>query len=152
MTLDGISTEDWDRVYEAAIEIVNASAIEGDVLCSHHTERLFDLLSELEGRYGRIPSILATRADFTHDLTRALALHEEALSVASDSTSTRLSLQSMIGLMIDENHPDSEIFRRLEALEQVTEVDGCPFDLDELKELQEDFERKRAAPKDRPGR
>jgi len=82
MTPDGISTDDWDRVHEAAIEIVNASAIEDDVLCAHHTERLFDILSELEGRYGRIPGILATRADFADDPTMAIALHEEAVSVA----------------------------------------------------------------------
>ena len=144
MTPDGISTDDWDRVHEAVIEIVNASAIEDDVLCAHHTERLFDILSELESHYGRIPAILATRADFTDDSIMAIALHEEALSVANDPTSTRLSLQSMVRLMIDESYSDSQIACRLEALEQVTEVDGCASDLDELQELKEDFEQKQS--------
>ena len=144
MTPDGISTEDWDRVHKGAIDIVNASAIEDDVLHSHYTERLFDLLSELEVCYGRIPEILATRADFTDNRAEAIALHEEALRVASDPISIRLSLQSLVRLMIGERYAESHILNRLMALEDVTEVDGLASDFEELRELQTDFERMKA--------
>jgi len=48
MTPDGISTKDWDRVQDVVHKIVHASAIKDDVLCEHHSERLFGLLFELE--------------------------------------------------------------------------------------------------------
>lgn len=144
MTPDGVSTEDWGLVHEAVLEIVNASAIDDEVLCAHYTERLFDFLSELEERYGRIPAILATRADFTDDPASAIALHEEALMIANDSTSTRLSLQSLIRLMIDKRQGISEIPGRLKTLERVTPFDGDSSDLEELRQLQSDFERIKA--------
>lgn len=144
MTPDGISTDDWGRVHEAVVEVVSASSIEDDALCSHHIERLFDLLSKLEARYGRIPGILATRADFTDDPETAIALHEEALSVASDPTSTRLSLQSLVRLMIGGRYPESQVLDRLKALEDVTNTDGDSSDLEELRELEAAFERTKA--------
>ncbi len=153
MTTDGISTDDWDLVHQAACDVVNASAIDDDVLSAHHTEGLFDLLSELETRYGRIPSILATRADFTDAPASAIALHEEALKVAKDPASTRLSLQSLVQLIIDERHPESQISERLEALEDVTRLDGDPSDFEELRGLQAAFENtKMENPKDSFGR
>ena len=132
MTPDGISTGDWDRVHEAVADVVNASAADDDVLSCHHTERLFSILDELESIYGRIPSVLATRADFTDDPTVAIALHEEALAVARDPVSLRLSLQSMIRLKIDERHDESSITDRLLQLETLTDRDQDGTDWDEL--------------------
>jgi len=143
MTPDGISTEDWDRVHEIAVEVVNASAIEDDVLCEHHTQRLFGILDELESVYGRIPSVLATRADFTVEPAEAVSLHEEALIVATDPISSRLSLQSLIRLKIDERHDESSILDLLHHLEKVTDFEEGDSDLEELRELQAHFDRTR---------
>lgn len=61
---DGIATEDWDRVHELAVQVVNDSA-EGDVAASDAAAlRLRELLDELQEKYGALPSILATRADY----------------------------------------------------------------------------------------
>ncbi len=144
MTPDGISTEDWDRVQEAVIDVVNASAIEDDILCDHHTGRLCDILDELELRYGRIPGILATRADFTDAPAPAIALHKEALAVSKDPVSTRLSLQSLIRILIDENEDESSISTYLKKLERVTGLGSNSSDLDELRELRRDFGKTKA--------
>jgi len=140
MTRDGISTEEWDRVHTVAVDIVNASAIEDSVLCSHHTERLFDILDELEAIYGRIPSILDTRADYTDDPTVAITLYEEALSVSVDPDLTSLVLPSLIRLKIQERHAESSISDLLLELEQLTDINKCNFEADELRALQSDFE------------
>jgi hypothetical protein len=139
MTPDGISTEEWDRVHAAAVDIVNASAIEDEFLCAHHTQRLLDILDELEVTYGRIPSILDTRADYTDDPSVAIALYEEALAATEDPELTSLTLPSLIRLKIQEYHDESSISRRIVQLEQLTDQEKG-FELEELQELQSNFE------------
>jgi hypothetical protein len=63
-TPDGVSTKDWDRVHELAIEIVNASGAKNHSLWAALTRRLLGVLDELERKYGPLPSVLATRADY----------------------------------------------------------------------------------------
>jgi len=62
-TSDGISAEDWVVVHELAVEIVNAP----DGESSASRKKLMDYLDTLECRYGPLPSILATRADYLPD-------------------------------------------------------------------------------------
>lgn len=89
---------------------------------------------DLESRYGRLPSILATRADFSDCATEAIALHQEALELATDEVSKRLSLQSLVGLLIEGRFEREVIANYLVQLEQVT--GGERSDLEELAELQ----------------
>jgi len=140
MTQDGISTEEWDRVHAVAVDIVNASAIDDDVLCAHHTERILDLLDELEAAYGRIPSILDTRADYTSDPIVAIALYEEALAASENQKLSSLILPSLIRLKIQERHDESSISDRLVELGRMIDTDRNSFELDDLLELQSDFE------------
>jgi hypothetical protein len=140
MTPDGISTEEWDRVHAIAVDIVNASAMDDGVLCAHHTERLFDLLDQLEAIYGRIPSLLDTRADYTDDPAVAIALYEEALAGTEDPALSILALPSLIRLKIEECHDESSISSRISQLEQLIDPEKCSFELDELRRLQSDFE------------
>lgn len=144
MTPDGIRTEDWDRVHAAACEIVNASSMDDPVLCEHHTVLLFETLDELERHYGRIPSILATRADFTDDPQVAILLLEEALLASSDPISSRLALQSLVRLMIDEQFDEASVEARLADLDNFTDADADPSDLEEALGLRSAFEGKRA--------
>jgi hypothetical protein len=67
MTPDGIATEDWDRVHELALEVVNASAEGEDARSQSAAVRLRELLDELQEKYGPLPSLLATRADYVSD-------------------------------------------------------------------------------------
>jgi hypothetical protein len=90
-TTDGISTEDWNRVTELAMEIwrhINPamSSVTDAVAEERCRLALLDCLDALETKYGPLPSILATRADFTSEdeidkkeelLVRAYALAVE---------------------------------------------------------------------------
>ena len=59
-TSDGISSQDWDVIHELAVDVVNASDNEK----AAYSKRLMDYLDTLELKYGPLPSILATRADY----------------------------------------------------------------------------------------
>jgi len=63
MTSDGISLEDWATVRELAVALANASDDEDEP----HRERLLAYLRELISKYGELPSIVATQADYAGD-------------------------------------------------------------------------------------
>jgi len=93
MTPDGISTEDWDRVHELALEVVNASG-EGDEAASAAAAvRLRELLDDLQERDGPLPSLLATRADYIHDAPEE---REYWLTAAYEQAQKRADLKNLV--------------------------------------------------------
>jgi NADH:ubiquinone oxidoreductase subunit E len=64
MTPDGIATEDWDRVLALAVQVVNDSAAGNEEDSDAASMRLREVLDELQEKYGALPSLLATRADY----------------------------------------------------------------------------------------
>jgi hypothetical protein len=78
-TPDGISGEDWDKVHELAVEIINADDVESEVRRS----QLLSYLDQLEKKYGELPSILATRADYVEELESKEELLTRAYMLAS---------------------------------------------------------------------
>jgi hypothetical protein len=82
VTPDGISTEDWDRVHQLAADVVNAST-DGDTAAADAASlRIRDVLDELQKKYGPLPSLLATRADYVDGLEEReywlMAAYEQA--------------------------------------------------------------------------
>lgn len=59
-TSDGISASDWDQVRQLAVEAVNAH--DSEKPACH--DLMLRCLDALEQKYGPLPSILATRADY----------------------------------------------------------------------------------------
>jgi hypothetical protein len=100
-TSDGIGSAEWDVVHELAVKIVNAP----DVEKSRDRQQLLAYLAELEGKYGPLPSILATRADYidTDDPARqALLLRAHATANARGDTAYLLSsAQSLAELFLE---------------------------------------------------
>jgi len=141
MTPDGISEDDWDRVHQAACDIVNASAAGDEALCEHHHERLFEIIGELEAVYGRLPSLLATRADFMDDDAAAIPLLQEALVACEDGISEQLTLDSLIGRMIDQHFPDEIIQKHLTRLEALVVTHGDHLPPQAIEELKIAFQR-----------
>ena len=86
-TPDGISRGDWEMVHQCAVDI--ATAADDDVASQQSTRRLLQMLERLEHRYGPLPSILATRADYTEDASGRLALYQAAYDVASSREDAR---------------------------------------------------------------
>ena len=64
MTPDGIESADWDEVLGLAATIVNLSVGGDEAGAAAARGQLLQLLTELEGKYGSKPSLLATRADY----------------------------------------------------------------------------------------
>lgn len=75
-TSDGIKSTDWEIILEYTADVVNASAAGCDDTLL--LNRLFKKLEVLEQMYGRLPSILATRADFLDDEKQSISLLKEA--------------------------------------------------------------------------
>lgn len=93
MTSDGISAQDWTRIEKCCVKIVEASSknIDDSLLVSN----LFKELHNLEKKYGRTPSILATMADYSEDKQIELSLLKEAyvsaLEIDDDKNKTYIS-------------------------------------------------------------
>jgi hypothetical protein len=85
VTPDGIRKQDWDRVHESALDVVNTSASGEEPASDAATVRLRALLDELEAQYGPLPSILGTRADYVD----TLAEREHCLRAAHDLAQRR---------------------------------------------------------------
>ena len=145
MTPDGISAKDWEFVENEEFRIANAIMQEDDVLVSHFIEKLHSILDELLKNYGRLPSILSTKADYTKNPEKAILLHEEAIRESSDRLSRRLSLQSLILLKLERTYEcRSEasilaIQKLFEELEAATDDSADSTDLEELEQLRERF-------------
>jgi hypothetical protein len=98
MTSDGISAEDWDRVHELALEIVNSDDDEQE---GESRRQLFAYLDDLTRKYGELPSICATRADYVDQPSESERLLLQAFDLAigrsdAPNTSSRaLSLASL---------------------------------------------------------
>ena len=76
VTSDGISSADWSGVEECAEDIVAASA--NDLDCGLLMSNMHKQLNRLKSKYGRLPSILATEADYVEDQILELSLLKEA--------------------------------------------------------------------------
>jgi hypothetical protein len=103
-TTDGISTEEWDRVTDLAFAV--RKHLDGT-----DTERyrrdLFRYLDELEAKYGALPSILATKADFlSSDEPRAkeeLLLRAYALAIERRDRRNALAIAHSLADMYLDN-------------------------------------------------
>ena len=80
-TADGISDSDWDHALELAARL--SDAVEGSEQEDASERDLMAYLDTLEGKYGPLPSILATRADFLEDYDRKEELLTRAYAAAS---------------------------------------------------------------------
>jgi hypothetical protein len=126
-TPDGISTEDWDVVHELAVNLVNTDEERSEECRA----RLLRYLDKLEEKYGELPSILATRADYVDDLNAREQLLTRAYSLAENRRDGRNALylaHSLAELYVEEFKNGSEGRKWLERLRQrLVEVDDSWF-------------------------
>jgi hypothetical protein len=143
MTSDGISFSDWDRVRELACEIVNTSSSGNDNASSEATECLLSWLDTLQGKYGELPSILATKADYIEDTSERLRLLKRAYELAEvrqDKSNLLLTASSLAEIYIAEL-ADLENGRTwLETLEKSFGDSPSKADLAEFSNLKKKFE------------
>jgi len=105
MTPDGISTEDWKRVQELATRLANATEANDEVLHEASRQELLGWLRQLHSKYGELPSILATEADYVEETAERLALLTRAYELAeprADSRNLMLIASSIAQIYIEE--------------------------------------------------
>jgi len=137
-TADGISKEDWDEVIDLSAKIANAASVEDETLGQLLTTRLFRVLDALERKYGRLPAILATRADRIDDSREKIALFEEAWRIANDREdrfNLVLIASSLAELHIEELNDTSSGARWLAKLEEALENHWDDGEYQELQRL-----------------
>lgn len=104
-TSDGIRAEDWEGVIDFSAQIANAVISEDEILAETLTKKLLGLIDVLERKYGKLPSILATRADCMDDPVERGILLEQAWQIASelaDKANLVLISSSLAELYIEE--------------------------------------------------
>jgi hypothetical protein len=119
MTPDGISTSEWDRVHELALEIANTSKQDDTVLPDAKTEEMLSYLRELRIRYGDLPSILGTLADYTDDEVERYDQYARATAEArriGDDKNLLILLESILELQSLDRKQRVFWERQLEAL------------------------------------
>ena len=137
-TSDGISTEDWNAVHELVLNIANAEAEAEENI---FTNQLLQLLNELEERYGILPSILATRADYVSDVNEQAMLFRQAYALAeamNDKKNLKLISHSLAELYIKELKEPSEgqlWLKRLEAQIQFSPDENISTELGHLRQI-----------------
>lgn len=129
-TPDGMSREDWAHVHQCAVDIANAALADDDAASQASTSELLQVLERLQDRYGVLPSILATRADYIEDVPSRLTLLEAAYEVALARVDARNLVwiaSSLVELYADElRNPAAagEWLDRLEARLTDYEAEG----------------------------
>ena len=129
MTPDGIEASDWDQVHELALEVVNTSA-EGDEAASiAASDRLRHLVDRLQEKYGPLPSLLATRADYVdrpEDREYWLLAAYAQAEHRGDSKNKAFIAESLASFYIEERPDREQGTRWLETLVEHLGASGDP--------------------------
>ncbi|MCP1625410.1 hypothetical protein [Pseudomonas nitroreducens] len=86
-TSDGIEGDDWEILADLAGAVASQSGSGCDA--SLERKRLLRALDKLEKKYGRLPSILSTRADYVDDPELSLSLLKEAYVTADERSDVK---------------------------------------------------------------
>jgi hypothetical protein len=135
-TSDGIPSEDWDVIHQHALDCANASLRGDERGRAEGRRRMLASLERLETKFGRLPSILSTRADYVDDLAIKEALFIEAYEGAArsgDELNQLLTAHSLAELYIDDHRNASKGRVWLTTLRvHITELDepDAQFDKD----------------------
>lgn len=87
ITSDGIEGRDWEEVMTLSAAVANQISIGLD--SGLETKRLMRALDKLEKKYGRLPSILSTRADYVDDADVSISLLKEAYVTADENSDVK---------------------------------------------------------------
>jgi hypothetical protein len=86
-TSDGIDAIDWEAIGDLAAAVANRTGSGCDA--SLDRKRLLRALDKLEKKYGRLPSILSTRADYVDAPELSLSLLKEAYVTADERSDVK---------------------------------------------------------------
>ncbi len=129
------SDDEWTRVKDVAISIVNASAAEDTSVAESLFEDLKEVLGELRDTYGEHPVLLETAADFASDPQESLQLYRQAAQLAEQHDLPANSIRvSLIELLISLASFE-EAWQVLKQAEEEVEQTADTAEVDLLNEL-----------------
>jgi hypothetical protein len=126
-TRDGVSDQHWRRVQELAWSLLRHADDEKAELCRSH---LLDYLERLELRYGVLPSILATRGEFSEDREdqkKLLLAAYELAEARRDHQNLLYIAHSLAELYLDEFKDPVESKRWLDAMRRALKIEKDPW-------------------------
>ncbi len=77
-----IHKKDWEKVTTLACNFANAVEEHNEKLSCRYRNRIHKLLNNLMEKYGELPSLLATKADYTENIREKLPLLRKSYSLA----------------------------------------------------------------------
>lgn len=136
MTPDGITEKEWGKVKELAAKIANASLPGQEIDFDKYQDKLLHFLDELENKYGELPSILATRADYVADASTSIVLLEKAYKLAKSRND--VANLTYIASSIAETYVErlSDFKTAQYWINELEKCLGAYFDEDEFQTLQ----------------
>ncbi len=144
MTSDGISIADWEVATDYAAQIANAACADDDQLAADLTAKFLRYLDELEFKYGKLPSILATRSDYLDDPAQRVALLGEAYGLAEhldDRRNSTLIAASLAEVFIKESLNVPLARKWLAVLADLLGANWDDLDHEEYESLRRELQR-----------
>jgi hypothetical protein len=135
--------EEWSRVSETALVVVNATFAEDDVLRASGFEEMRCLLHKLREKYGQHPALLETEADFTDEPAERIALYEQAREVALAGGWVTYSIRIALASVLLEDLGDvGRALRELLACRDEIRLAGDKAHQQEWRRLQKECTRR----------
>ncbi len=80
--MKSIQAEEWKKIRDLASAVSRAAKDDNYPLSHIHCRTLIDFLDSLQDKYGPLPRILATKADYMEDDEIRLCLYEKAFEIS----------------------------------------------------------------------
>jgi hypothetical protein len=111
-----VSANEWRSIKKLASDVANAMARDNIKGANEARLNLLKALSFLEKKYGRIPSLLATKADYIEDDKKRISLLHAAYKLARRNAD-KLNIVLICSSLAD--------FHITEAFDKKMEKNGC---------------------------
>jgi hypothetical protein len=112
------SRPEWQTVQNITGSIVNASAMNDNVLMDSSFAELVIILEELRERHGNHPILLETTADFCGDPLLQLDLYRSAIHLAEDNNLPTCTIRiSLAEVLLEKFNDRDQAARELSACE-----------------------------------
>ncbi|MGL6072558.1 MAG: hypothetical protein ACRC8S_00220 [Fimbriiglobus sp.] len=116
--------EEWAKVSDAALLIVNASSAEDDVLQASHFAGLQEVLADLQATHGEHPVLLETEADFTNDPDESIPLYRQAIRLAEAHSLQTLTIRlSLAQVFLDLGQKEAARLELLACQHELVDAD-----------------------------
>lgn len=139
-----LSRNEWGEIQGLSYAIANASSLEDNLTNDTLTKELLYKLDRLKLKYGALPILLSTRADYIENINERLKLYKQAFYGALETIDKQCvtqSAESIAELYVDEMRDYNNGNIWLKKLRYVTEKYGDQWVIGNLNDLQANLNR-----------